>query len=139
MAGGEFRFGTASIYMAQRDNIQPNRTSQMRVITWTRFRRPQRHFLSTSAAFIVSARGKLGLEELEIPDLTRWTFDHDVVELCTAVKGAMLCKLLDEGAKKVVYLDPDTALLDDLAPVASLLDRHSVVLTPHLVEPDDAR
>src|SRR3954447_6407528 len=79
------------------------------------------------------------LEELEIPDLTRWTFDHDVVELCTAVKGAMLCKLLDEGAKKVVYLDPDTALLDDLAPVASLLDRHSVVLTPHLVEPDDAR
>src|SRR3954452_13653256 len=61
MAGGEFRFGTASIYMAQRDNIQPNRTSQMRVITWTRFRRPQRHFLSTSAAFIVSARGKLGL------------------------------------------------------------------------------
>src|SRR3954447_10378136 len=61
MAGGEFRFGTASIYMAQRDNIQPNRTSQMRVTTWTRFRRPQRHFLSTSAAFIVSARGKLGL------------------------------------------------------------------------------
>src|SRR3954470_22714840 len=69
MAGGEFRFGTASIYMAQRDNIQPNRTSQMRVITWTRFRRPQRHFLSTSAAFIVSARGKLGLwdqDDLEI-------------------------------------------------------------------------
>src|SRR3954452_11037766 len=61
MPGGEFRFGTASIYMAQRANIQPNRTSQMRVITWTRFRRPQRHFLSTSAAFIVSARGKLGL------------------------------------------------------------------------------
>src|SRR3954466_13653740 len=61
MAGGEFRFGTASIYMAQRANIQPNRTSQMRVTTWTRFRRPQRHFLSTSAAFIVSARGKLGL------------------------------------------------------------------------------
>src|SRR3954466_6647211 len=64
MAGGEFRFGTASIYMAQRDNIQPNRTSQMRVITWTRFRRPQRHFLSTSAAFIVSARGKLGLNRV---------------------------------------------------------------------------
>src|SRR3954465_9174429 len=69
MAGGEFRFGTASIYMAQRDNIQPNRTSQMRVITWTRFRRPQRHFLSTSAAFIVSARGKLGLGSA---DRERW-------------------------------------------------------------------
>src|SRR3954452_13122683 len=71
MAGGEFRFGTASIYMAQRDNIQPNRTSQMRVTTWTRFRRPQRHFLSTSAAFIVSARGKLGLGPIVLTLISR--------------------------------------------------------------------
>src|SRR4051812_27882277 len=75
MAGGEFRFGTASIYMAQRDNIQPNRTSQMRVTTWTRFRRPQRHFLSTSAAFIVSARGKLGFTAS--PDMSRT--GHDAI------------------------------------------------------------
>src|SRR4051794_22018568 len=77
------------------------------------------------------------LEELDIQDLTRWTFDHDVVELCTAVKGLMLCKLLDEGAEKVVYLDPDIALLDDLAPLVSLLEQHNVILTPHLVEPDN--
>ena len=76
------------------------------------------------------------LSELGIPDLKRWTFDHDVVELCTAVKGQMLCQLLEEGADKVVYLDPDIALFDDLAPVVALLDSHNVILTPHQTEPD---
>jgi hypothetical protein len=76
------------------------------------------------------------LNELKIPDRAQWIFDHDVVELCTAVKGQMLCKLLDEGAEKVVYLDPDIALLNDLSPIALLLDRWNVVLTPHQLEPD---
>jgi hypothetical protein len=79
------------------------------------------------------------LEELDIPDLTRWTFDHDVVELCTAVKGQMLCKLLHEGAEKVIYLDPDIALLDDLTAIERLLDQYSIILTPHQIEPDDER
>lgn len=79
------------------------------------------------------------LNELGIPDLRRWIFDHDVVELCTAVKGQMLCRLLDAGASKVVYLDPDIAVLDTLAAVEALLDRHDIVLTPHQVEPDEER
>jgi hypothetical protein len=79
------------------------------------------------------------ITELGIPDLTRWIFDHDVVELCTAVKGEMLCKLLDEGAEKVVYLDPDIALFDDLSPIVTLLDHYSIVLTPHQLEPDGER
>jgi hypothetical protein len=79
------------------------------------------------------------LNELDIPDLTRWTFDHDVVELCTAVKGQMLCKLLDRGAEKVVYIDPDIALLDDLSAIENLLDHYNVILTPHQLEPDEER
>jgi hypothetical protein len=78
------------------------------------------------------------LTDLGIPDLTRWTFDHGLVELCTAVKGQMLCKLLDDGAEKVVYLDPDIALFDDLTPIVSLLDQANIILTPHQVEPDEA-
>src|SRR5689334_11224206 len=61
MVGGELRFGTASIYMAQGDNIRPSRTSKICAVTWRRFRQLQGHFSSTAAAFIVSARGKLGL------------------------------------------------------------------------------
>jgi hypothetical protein len=85
---------------------------------------------------------RLGLDrivrvgELDIPDFCRWLFIHDIVELCTAVKGPMLCRLFDLGAKKVVYLDPDIAVLGDLSDVETLLDRYDVMLTPHQLEPD---
>jgi len=78
----------------------------------------------------------VGPQDLGIDDLAAWTFEHDVVELCTAVKGPMLRRLLRQGAGKVIYLDPDIAVLSDLTPVERLLDRHSVVLTPHLVHPE---
>jgi hypothetical protein len=77
--------------------------------------------------------------ELCIPNLRRWLFVHDVVELCTAVKGAMLCKLLATGASKVIYLDPDIAILGSLSDTVALLDTHDIVLTPHLVEPEEDR
>lgn len=76
------------------------------------------------------------IEELGIPDLDRWMFGHDLVELCTAVKGPMLCHVLKSGAKKIIYLDPDIALFGTLDEATSLLDDRSVVLTPHQVEPD---
>lgn len=79
------------------------------------------------------------LQEIGIDNLTGWIFEHDVVELCTAVKGAMLCKLLDAGAEKVIYLDPDIAVFSDLSPVVDLLDTHPVILTPHQLAPDSTR
>lgn len=79
------------------------------------------------------------LEELGIADPVRWVFDHDVIELCTAVKGQMLCRLLESGAHKVIYLDPDIALLGDLGDIELLLDSHDVLLTPHQLEPDNER
>src|SRR5271157_1729410 len=61
MAGGEFRFGTASIYMAGGEPIRLSCTSHKRVITWLRFCEVGSRFSRTSAEFIVRARGKLGL------------------------------------------------------------------------------
>jgi hypothetical protein len=77
--------------------------------------------------------------DLKIPNLQGWIFKHDVVELCTAVKGPILNKLLDEGAEKVVYLDPDIAVFGDLSPIVEMLDTHDILLTPHQLAPDDAR
>lgn len=77
------------------------------------------------------------LEDLDVPNLERWIFEHDVVELCTAVKGAMMVRLLEQGADKVIYLDPDTALFSSLQEVVDLLDVHDVLLTPHQVDPAD--
>jgi hypothetical protein len=76
------------------------------------------------------------IRELGIPNLKSWIFKHNIVELCTAVKGAMLCRMLEEGAEKVLYLDPDIALFDSLSPVVDLLDTYSIVLTPHQVSPE---
>jgi hypothetical protein len=79
------------------------------------------------------------ISELGIPNLQSWMFEHDVIELCTAVKGPMLCRLLEDGAKKVVYLDPDTALFSALDQVVDLLDAYDSILTPHQLQPDTDR
>ncbi|HME24860.1 MAG TPA: hypothetical protein VKI44_26615 [Acetobacteraceae bacterium] len=75
------------------------------------------------------------LEDLGIEDVRAWIFGHDLVELCTAVKGPMLARLLTYGAS-VVCLDPDIALFAALDDVIHLLETHSVVLTPHVVSPE---
>src|SRR5262245_6791440 len=79
------------------------------------------------------------LSDLDIPDKRRWIFDHDVIELCTAAKGPMLCRLLAAGASKVVYLDPDVAVFRNLKDIDSLLNDFTIILTPHLLEPEIER
>jgi len=74
--------------------------------------------------------------DLGIPRFLPWLFRHDLVEACTAVKGAMLQRLLGEGATKVVYLDPDIAVLASLDPLLTRLDSASIVLTPHQTNPN---
>lgn len=75
------------------------------------------------------------VEELNIPNAAAWIFRHNVVELCTAVKGSTLVRLLSTG-DPVVYLDPDIALFAPLQDVEQMLERHAVVLTPHVVSPE---
>lgn len=77
------------------------------------------------------------IQDLEISDLDAWIFKHSVVELCTAVKGAAFLKIFeDSGAEKVIYFDPDIAVLHSLAELSRILDAHSVVLTPHQLVPE---
>lgn len=69
----------------------------------------------------------------------RWLFGHDIVEACTAVKGRALRHILkDPGAEKVLYFDPDIAVINSMAPVVDLLDDHAIVLTPHQLDPEPA-
>lgn len=79
----------------------------------------------------------LTAEELFGEETDRWLFGHDIVEACTAVKGRASCRILDEpGCDKLVYFDPDIAIFNPMTPVVDLLDRYSVVLTPHQIDPD---
>lgn len=66
----------------------------------------------------------------------KWLFKHDVIEACTAVKGHALMHILESGADKVIYLDPDIAIFHDLSEIERRLDHASIVLTPHQIEPN---
>lgn len=76
------------------------------------------------------------LTELGIPRLRAWLFKHDVIEACTAVKGAAMLRLMEAGFDTVVYLDPDIAVFAPLTPVLDALEHASIVLTPHQVSPN---
>lgn len=80
----------------------------------------------------------LTLEQLDMPvdNLNLWIFEHTVVELCTAVKGQALVKFLLEGSDKVVYLDPDIEVFDNLKEINHLLDKYDILLTPHQTIPE---
>jgi hypothetical protein len=67
-----------------------------------------------------------------------WLFKHDVVEACTAVKGPFLHMACSSGADVAIYLDPDTALLNPLTPLLDELRDNDILLTPHLLQPEEA-
>ena len=75
--------------------------------------------------------------ELGIPNFKSWLFKHDVIEVCTAVKGPFIHQACSWDADAVIYLDPDTALLSSLDPLVAWLEDHEILLTPHLTEPND--
>src|SRR3546814_20040146 len=63
-----------------------------------------------------------------------WVFQHNVMELCTGVKGRALQRLMQDesDADLFVYLDPDVYVYNDLAAADgylgdSSIDRKSVV------------
>jgi hypothetical protein len=62
-------------------------------------------------------------------------FRHTIVEASTAVKGELLRFLFKNYPEedKFVYLDPDIKVYADFVELHSLLERHSLILAPHLL------
>lgn len=80
------------------------------------------------------------IENLGIENWKSWAFKHNIVELCTAVKGVAAELLATrKDAQKIMYLDPDIKVFNSLSELERLLDRYDVLLTPHIldVEVDD--
>jgi len=76
------------------------------------------------------------IEQLAIPDLPRFCFQYNVLELNTAAKPYVLAHIFEKyGAKKVIYLDPDIMVCHDLTALSRHLDTHAIVLTPHMTAP----
>lgn len=75
--------------------------------------------------------------ELYGAETDQWLFAHDIVEACTAVKGRAFLHILDQpDVEKIFYFDPDIAVFNSMEPVSRLLDTHSIVLTPHQLDPE---
>jgi hypothetical protein len=76
--------------------------------------------------------------DLDIPDNNLFHFKYSVLELCTAVKPYYLEQLLTRHQlSKLMYFDPDIMVFDELSPLTQALDEHSIILTPHLLDPLD--
>ncbi|MGH3815794.1 MAG: FkbM family methyltransferase, partial [Pseudonocardiaceae bacterium] len=84
----------------------------------------------------VSGADVLGPEVLAIDEQTylRMATSYSVMELATAVKPFLL-RELRRSSDVVVYLDPDIEVFAPLADVVDLAAEHSIVLTPHNLDP----
>jgi len=74
------------------------------------------------------------LEDLGYPAWRQLAFTYDIIELSTSLKPFIALKLL-QTHRKVIFLDPDTAVYGRLDPIERDLDDHPVVLTPHYLRP----
>ena len=79
-------------------------------------------------------------EELPVPNPRQWLFGHSIVELCTAVKGVGAQEIVRRHQpRKLCYFDPDIVVFGGLDALSERLDRHSVLLTPHVTSPEATR
>lgn len=78
------------------------------------------------------------IDDLDIDNLEQWIFKHSVVEMCTAVKPLAFRKIFStyDQCQKIIFLDPDTAIFSSLDGLLAHLDNHSILLTPHQLEPE---
>lgn len=68
-----------------------------------------------------------------------WIFQHNVMELSTAVKGRALLRLIEEDAPDLaLYLDPDVMVYSPLAPIDGYLGDASIGLVPHILAPEES-
>jgi hypothetical protein len=68
----------------------------------------------------------------EIPNLEKWIFRHDVMELSTAIKPYVLKRLLAQpDCKAVLFLDPDCYMFGSPIGLLENFSDHSILITPH--------
>lgn len=77
--------------------------------------------------------------ELGIENFDSFMFRHSIVEASTAVKGHLFKELLKRFPQedKFVYLDPDILVTGPFIELSTALDKHDIILTPHLCEPEE--
>ena len=65
-------------------------------------------------------------------DISKITSKYDITELNTAIKATCFKKLMAIGCDRVLYLDPDIEVFDELDELNDLLRFHDAIVTPHI-------
>ncbi|MFC1665294.1 hypothetical protein ACFL17_06665 [Pseudomonadota bacterium] len=71
-------------------------------------------------------------EDLKISNLAEMKFSYNLVEFCTAIKPFACRYFIAQGYKKIIYMDPDIRVYSRLDQMLELLDKHSLILVPHI-------
>lgn len=79
----------------------------------------------------------LGPDDLGLPaeELEPMLAMYSVMELSTALKPALLRRILDDGHDVAAYLDPDIMVVGDLTDVFDAAAADAIALTPHDLQP----
>jgi len=82
----------------------------------------------------------LAISEIGLPNSNAFAFRYSIVEFCTAVKPWLLQHLLSQHSPQgVVYFDPDIMLFSRPVEVIEKLANSTILLTPHLLNPESDR
>ncbi len=81
----------------------------------------------------------LPMHDLQLEVFNEMQSRYNIIELNTAVKPFYIEYLFATypDVEKLYYIDPDITFFRGLEELDGLLDRHNIVLTPHLTQPTD--
>ncbi|MBP1617532.1 MAG: hypothetical protein H6Q14_1359 [Bacteroidetes bacterium] len=88
-------------------------------------------FLADEKTAAVSDIELVALDDSWLPNWKSLAFKYNVIEFSTSIKPFCFSKLFEQGYDKVIYLDPDIYVTDNLEEIFSSLDNYSMVVTPH--------
>ena len=78
----------------------------------------------------------INLNQIGLENQANFCFKYTILEQNTGVKAHFLKYLLEQyNLKKILYFDPDILFTNSLENIWKLLDKKSIVLTPHLTAP----
>ena len=72
------------------------------------------------------------LTEINIDDLA---FKYNVIEFSTAIKPFFINHFFNKNYEKVVYLDPDMYIYNNLNIIYNNLNKYDFIITPHIRKP----
>lgn len=76
------------------------------------------------------------VEEIGCENVMQLAFKYNIIEFSTSLKPYITMLLLQKY-DKVIFLDPDTYLYNNLNVIVSLLDTKNIIITPHYMTPQE--